>query len=54
MNAAAVALIVFSCSITLNPDGSGKAVFEVCQAGGGGGLPKGALAPDLLKGALYW
>jgi hypothetical protein len=40
MNAAAMALIIFSCSITLNPDGSGKAVIEVRQMGGGG-LGKG-------------
>jgi hypothetical protein len=50
MNAAAMAMIIFSCSITLNPDGSGKAVFEVRQSGGGG-VPKGVPTPDLAKAA---
>ena len=41
MDAAVMALIIFSCSITLNPDGSGKAVVEVRQSAPAGD-PKAA------------
>jgi hypothetical protein len=42
--AVAVAVMIFSCGVTLNPDGSGKAVIEVRQS-----APAGEAKPALSK-----